>query len=152
MGNPDDSVALGLNTADSVLEHYGIKGMKWGVRRKRGANGLVEVSEDARRAREILSGSAKAASNQEIQAALNRMKLESDFKKMQLAVIPQSRLTRGTNWAKKLLSDIGNEQATRVAKGAASIAVEQALKSGGKVKLDKKFSAEVGKRIVPKKK
>ena len=29
---------------DEFLEHYGVKGMKWGVRRKRGADGRVETT------------------------------------------------------------------------------------------------------------
>jgi 2'-5' RNA ligase len=148
-----NEAAWSADLFDNYLEHYGIKGMKWGVRRRRGSDGTVVVSDDAAKARAILSGNAKSASNADIQAALNRMKLEADFAKVQANLIPPSRGTRAANYVRGLLGDIGNEQVTRIAKGAASVAVEEALKAGGKApKLDKEFAKLVGKRIVPKKK
>ena len=54
--------------SNDILEHYGVKGMKWGVRRKRGANGRVgkagkakkERTPEEQRRREVRIGVAKA--------------------------------------------------------------------------------------------
>lgn len=78
-------------TDELVLEHYGIRGMKWGVRRARGANGLVRrgpkppPSKDYQRARSAKKkarrGGTKALSNDELQDLVRRMDLEIQYAK-----------------------------------------------------------------------
>lgn len=144
-------MSRGADSIKNTLKHYGKKGMKWGVRKSRSTSSSP-LSEDAARARALLSKPATSASNSDIQAALNRMKLEADFNKVQVSLIPPSRGARAAAFAKKLVGEIGTEQVTRVSRTAASVAVEAALMKGGKVDLDKEFAKTVGKRLVPKKK
>jgi len=82
-------------TLDDVLEHYGIKGMRWGVRRtreqidrargKRKAKGkpVTPVSEDAKRARaaqtKAKTEGVGALSNQELQQLNKRLNLEKNY-------------------------------------------------------------------------
>ena len=44
-----------------ILEHHGIKGMRWGVRRSRGSDGTVGGSDNAARARKAAAGTARGA-------------------------------------------------------------------------------------------
>jgi len=67
------------------LEHYGVKGMRWGVRRKGGVKKLSGYSRDAKTAAQIHKKAktskvkVKALSNNEINTFLNRVNLESRF-------------------------------------------------------------------------
>lgn len=59
-----------MNNVDEYLEHYGIKGMKWGVRRPVGKNGRVKKSALPK---------ASELSDQELREAVNRMNLEKQY-------------------------------------------------------------------------
>ena len=143
----------GMELSDDELVHYGVKGMKWGVIRSRTRSGTsAPSSEDAARARDLLAKPSTSVTNAEIQEAINRMRLESQFNDLKKSMAPVTRMDRAKRFVGKLMGEIGSNEVNRVAKGAASIAVEQALKKGGKVDLDKEFAKKVGERIVPKKK
>lgn len=68
---------------EDVIEHYGILGMKWGVRRT--PEQLARLakkrsrSEDFDSARELKRNPARALSNKELQSAINRMNLEKQY-------------------------------------------------------------------------
>lgn len=72
-----------MSDVDKFLSHYGVKGMRWGQRRRR-SGGKVEVSEDAKRASEIRlkakTKSVKSLSNQEIREFATRIQLENQFR------------------------------------------------------------------------
>lgn len=57
------------------LYHHGVKGMRWGVRRKK-----PRVSEDAARAQRIRKKSLSEMSNQELKDLNNRLNLERQYK------------------------------------------------------------------------
>jgi hypothetical protein len=69
---------------DNFLEHYGVKGMRWGVRAK-SKNPTKGYSRDAKTAVNIRKKSktspvkVKALSNKEIETFLTRVSLESRF-------------------------------------------------------------------------
>lgn len=67
---------------DEFFEHFGVKGMKWGVRRSRsGSSG--PVSEDAAKAHalrsQVKTSGTKSLNNAELQHLVTRMNLEQQF-------------------------------------------------------------------------
>lgn len=61
-----------------TLEHYGIKGMRWGVRRKRGSSG--RVSSDYSSVKKLQKKKLSQLSNDDLQKIKKRMDLERDVK------------------------------------------------------------------------
>lgn len=92
---------------DNILAHFGILGMKWGVRRKTGSNGLVgskgrsakQRSEDYIKSREIKSKGYKNLSTKELQDLTKRMQLEK-----QLRELTVSDYTKGHEAVKAVLA------------------------------------------------
>ena len=92
-----------LAKVDDVLEHFGIKGMKWGVRK---AARRSPGSEDAQRAVEAkkkikAGGGTKALSNKELQDLVTRMNLEQQYSN--LTGNKQSKIKIGQKAAKEIL-------------------------------------------------
>jgi len=73
---------------DDFLAHYGVKGMRWGVRRDRdGGKGSVDKhsstpSADHIQARAAASKSVSSLSNQELKVLVERMNLESQYNRL----------------------------------------------------------------------
>ena len=73
-----------MSAVDDFLQHFGVKGMRWGS--KKTGSGKESPSSDsnastALRARAKKS-KVKALSNSELQQAINRMNLEQQFKRL----------------------------------------------------------------------
>lgn len=125
-----------METLDEVLAHYGILGMKWGVRRSdrqlaraRGrrketgkpvtptkkAKREAARSEDAKAADEAKKKAKKsgpsALSNQELQQLNTRLNLEQQYNKL----AGQRQSSAGATFARDLLINVGKQQATRMA-------------------------------------
>lgn len=68
------------------LEHYGVKGMRWGVRRRRGSSGRVQSvkkpSVDARTTRELRKRPPHTLTNMQLKKVNERMQLEQKFSQM----------------------------------------------------------------------
>jgi hypothetical protein len=122
---------------DTDAEHHGIKGMKWGIRRKRGPAGTVSSNPGV---------SAKHLSDSDLREAVNRMQLERTFNQLS-----SERTAKGESFTKTLMKDIGKKQVKRIANSAVDIAVEQAIHKIG-VKAESPGIQEVAKRMKPKKK
>jgi hypothetical protein len=105
-------------TIDDILEHVGIKGMHWGVRRSRAADGRVRgpskstrggISPDAARAKESHSTAKKhglsALSNQDLQHLVSRMNLEQQYSRLTTSPTKttKARLSSGFNAVKTVL-------------------------------------------------
>jgi hypothetical protein len=73
---------------DAVLEHHGIKGMKWGVRRKVGPNGRVvgkskaAASDDFKSTKELRKKPSHTLSNAQLKQVNERMNLEQRYTKL----------------------------------------------------------------------
>lgn len=138
----DGTVSTGAAAVEDII-HYGVKGMRWGVRRGEGTPTAVIVKdkgkklkteggkglpahEDAVRARTIgqkgRASGTKALSNEELQAYATRLNLEQNVKRLEAGEV---------NGAKKfvaqLLLNTGKQQATRVANEKAAQKVDELL-------------------------
>jgi len=91
---PDNKIAedvlahFGIELDEDALAHYGKKGMKWGVVRERGKDGLVTgkahtVSEDHKVSRELKAKPQSAMSNAELKRVNERLQLERTNKDLQ---------------------------------------------------------------------
>lgn len=61
-----------MSVVEEFLEHHGIKGMKWGVRRKRGRDGRVDSSAKPK-------PKAHELSDDDLRAAINRLQMEKQY-------------------------------------------------------------------------
>jgi uncharacterized protein YqfA (UPF0365 family) len=119
------------------LRHYGIKGMRWGVRRTR-----AQIDADSADAKAKKAAQAKIAknrttdvlSNQELQALNTRMQLEQNYSQLvtrEKANAPQSPMAKGGKWAKGFVSDVANQQAKNMTNAIIKEALtKQAQKKG----------------------
>lgn len=90
-----------VDAVDEFLAHYGVKGMKWGVRRKK--SDREPASEDAARAAELQTRLKKsgtsALTNKELQEVVTRMNLEQQYSRLN----PKTQ-SKGADYASVLLT------------------------------------------------
>jgi hypothetical protein len=92
---------------DSILTHFGVGGMKWGIRRQTDKGGLVrsggkpgkQMSEDFVNSREIKAKGYKNLSTKELKDLTSRMQLEK-----QLRELKASDYSKGMEAAKAILA------------------------------------------------
>lgn len=122
----DDKYADDLFMSDdneNALAHYGIKGMRWGVRRtdKQIARAASADHNTASAARDkARKGGVKTLSNAELKTLVERMNLEQQYAK----VVPPSTGAKFTRAGGKFVGDVmlnvGKQQATRIANDQAT--------------------------------
>lgn len=120
---------------EEVLEHYGVKGMKWGVH-KRGSRQTEPTSADAARVGDIKTRvktqkTTRILSNEELRTALDRMRLEQEFTKLSNG-LDKTRVQKGKMFLGKLLIDTGKQSVEQTVKGQAQGIVNEALKNAKK--------------------
>lgn len=92
-----------FETADDVLEHFGVKGMKWGVRKNRSGSASEDAQRaDAARKKIKTEGGTKALSNKELQDLVTRMNLEQQYSTL-TGKQKKSTLNKGQETAKSIL-------------------------------------------------
>lgn len=138
---------MSKNDVDSFLEHYGIIGMKWGVRRPVGPDGLVG------------SGSGKSTKARDKQTKAERRKdvkerrLLSDKaltekigrleKEKRLRELTDAEINSGKKATSDIMKQVGTRVATTVLTGAALYGIKSALT--GKVDV-----SEIANYVAPK--
>lgn len=157
-----DSV-MAHSAVDAVLEHSGVRGMKWGIRRRVDpSTGLVARTSSAdqisvdRIAKKLHSGGVSALSNKDLQEFSTRIQREQEFNR----ALSSQEAQRSKPFIQRFLATQGKRQFTRVTDKAIDIAVEKALQSagiqigkkGGKAKDLADILTETGVRLKPKKK
>lgn len=100
---------------EDFLAHYGVKGMKWGVRRGKSNGG--------RRKGEKVN--PKALSDAELKQRVDRLRLEDQFLNLQKS----TSTTEGKKFADELLKQSGKIATSAVIGGVASFTVQRYLKS-----------------------
>jgi RimJ/RimL family protein N-acetyltransferase len=114
-----------MDAVEDILAHYGVKGMHWGQRKKNNP-----ASTDSASATKTKTAAKKqglhTVSNAELQAAIRRMQLEQDFKR--LKVNEQAPIKR---WVASTLLEIGKREVQqRAAKKIASTVIKKAATGG----------------------
>lgn len=115
-----------MDTLEEVLQHYGILGMKWGVRRDRATLQRLRKkkftkdtkpkpkSQDAAKAaaakKKAKKSGVQSLSNQELQTLINRMNLETQYFN-----VNAKSTSPGKKFAKELIINVGKQQATKLA-------------------------------------
>jgi hypothetical protein len=108
---------------DEFLAHYGVKGMKWGVRKK-SSSPSSPGSDDHQNARRIQAKDVKDMSNQELKALTARLNLEKQYKDL-----TSGQKSEGRKMAEEVLKNTGKNLANEYAKKAAVKGIELAVKA-----------------------
>jgi hypothetical protein len=118
---------------DEFLSHFGVRGMKWGVRKQAKLDAhRKQSSEDARRAGDAFVKSRKigthALTNKELQDLVTRMNLERQFASLK----PPSKKKQAAKLVADVLLSAGKQQATKLASDALAKQVAAAMARGGR--------------------
>jgi hypothetical protein len=93
----------------SILEHFGIKGMRWGIRRENPSGSASPPSSDVQRVRaaqaKINRGDTSALSNKELQDVVTRMNLDQQYSRLSSA-----KRNAGAKMAQEIVMSIAKEQ------------------------------------------
>lgn len=131
-----------MDTVEQVLEHHGIKGMKWGVRKSSSGSVHVEAlpgrkvktsggkghsaTEEAIAAavsrQKAKKSTVHSLSNKELQQAIQRMQLEQQFRNLD-----HQTKSAGGKFVDHLLGRSGNVKAEKAARSTATAAVKKAF-------------------------
>lgn len=126
-------------TTVAFLAHYGVKGMKWGVRkdrrggvtttgRRRRGSTAEPQSEDSKKAQKLKSKSARSLSNAELKALNERLNLEQNYSRM---TQEKNKIDQGHDYVKtalgigKTASEIYNLAQSPLGKAVRGIISEQ---------------------------
>lgn len=111
----------------SELYHYGIKGMKWGVRRSdaqlsaaRGRKSSGDAQVVDQRKKDL--SNRRTMSTDDIKRRIERLKLEREFKQL-----TQEDIAPGKKMANDILKSAGNKVLSGAVAGAAAYAVKVAM-------------------------
>ena len=135
--------------ADSdILEHYGIKGMRWGVRRsdaqlERARGKSAESSDDAKKVSSVArklsesGGDTSVLTNQDLKVYNERLNLEQNFKNLQARQNQKSK-SKGREFAENIVLDVAKETIKGLAKSYIQKMVSDYLGESLKSKAQKK--------------
>jgi hypothetical protein len=132
MSSPPSEAFVG-----DFLEHFGVRGMKWGFRKDKGNSAVPgsksskgdDSSDDARTAREIAikvskSGGTHALSNKELQTLVNRINLEQNFARTQTPTAQKtSPMKTGIDYVSGKVKKVGDMTVDSILKTAVNVNV-----------------------------
>lgn len=87
------------------IKHYGIKGMRWGIRKDRVAKGRASPPK------------ASTLSDDELKDAVNRMNMEKNYNRLISESSGQQALVSGRKFVQDILSNAGKQAATNYLAG-----------------------------------
>ena len=126
-----------MTEVDDFIEHFGVKGMKWGRRKAESSSSSTSssspksrMSEDARTASNAKNKMAKsgidALSNKELQGLVNRMNLEQQYSRL---TDQPAKVNAGKKFTQDLIANTAKNAVQEVAKNYAKKGVELAVKA-----------------------
>lgn len=89
------------SSGGDVLIHYGIKGMRWGVRKKKPTSG--NESSDYLKVSELRKKSPNEMSNAELQALTQRLQLERQYRDLTTPKTGPNPFKQGQNFVNNVL-------------------------------------------------
>lgn len=89
-----------MNTFEDILEHYGTKGMRWGVRKSRG--GKTKSTSESKKASDLRKRPIHSLTNKQLKAVNERLQLEENFNRLN-----PSNTKKGEQAAKRILATAG---------------------------------------------
>lgn len=95
-----DDLDISVEDIEEYLEHFGVKGMKWGVRKRAASN--VRSSSDARKTAKAKGKPIHALTNKQLRDATERLNLEQNFKK-----VNPGKVETGKKAALEVLATVG---------------------------------------------
>lgn len=111
----------------SSLYHFGILGMKWGVRRQRGSDGRIvegsHASEDHQKARDLKKKGARNLSNSELKSYVERMNLEKQYSNLN-----KKEVSAGRKFVSDILVTAGKTTLTNFVTKQMTTQLEKAVK------------------------
>ncbi|MET0786504.1 MAG: hypothetical protein ABWY25_07360 [Paenisporosarcina sp.] len=119
-------------TVKEFIEHHGVKGMRWGVRKKRNDSAFRD------RNRTTYGKSPKKLSSAELEKRIRRMEAEKRYNDLN-----KRDVSKGEQIAAEILTNSGKKVATTVLTGAGILAIKAVAKKKG---LDVGSIAELTKR------
>lgn len=129
------------------LQHWGIKGQKWGVRRFQNANGSLTPagrkrysetsagghkrieSEDHKQAHALKSKKLYEMSNKELETLTRRMQLEQNYRNLN-----KQKVSKGQQIVSSVLTEIGKETFKSFAKNIINKKVPDLVKAASEMK------------------
>lgn len=135
MSNNFVAVEEATQGIDDFLEHWGVRGMKWGRRKSTSSTSsksstTEHESADSKTAKSLKSKKVKSMSNDDLQKLTKRMQLEQQYKQLS-AQQKASNESKGRKFAKEVLGGVGKQVATEYTKRIAMTLIEEQLKSRG---------------------
>jgi len=98
------------SSVDDVLEHYGVRGMRWGKRKKSSGGTSSKSTSDAKNVAssrsKVKTGGTKTLTTPELQALVTRMNLEQQYSN--LVGKEATNISHGKNFVKGLLATSRN--------------------------------------------
>lgn len=103
---------------NNELTHHGVKGMRWGVRKKQPSTDYTEY-------KKIKKKKLKEMSNEELKKLNNRMNLEANYRELK-----KRNVSAGRKFVTNVLSGTATAIATKYATKYAEIGVKKVVKLG----------------------
>lgn len=122
-------IERGRSATDDVLSHFGIKGMKWGVRRSSDELKANNPPSEDHNAAKASAAKAKAAgikslSNKELKDLNERLNLEKNYKNL-----AREKKSKGQKAVEEILLNIGKQEASKILSKAVGKGTSALLKS-----------------------
>lgn len=152
---------------EAILRHYGVRGMKWGVRRDKTPTPAITIEKPGRRVkakggqyqppsedaitaatlhRTAKKSTTDSLSNKELQALVTRMNLERQFRDLEKEGLRDS---QGKQFVKTVIKNGGQDFALKTVEKGASAAID-ALPGGKAVKLGVGLTAAIASAYINK--